>query len=109
VRKLARNLNLSNSEQPPESCLATRIPYNNRITNKELKRIENAENYIHAMGVKLIRVRNYGEIAIIEILPEDFNRIIRNRASIMNKFKELGFRYSLLNLNGYTQSIMNIL
>lgn len=72
VRMLARLLGLPNWDKPPMACLASRIPYGERITRERLARIERAEEIVRALtGVKQLRVRDHGVIARIEVGREE--------------------------------------
>jgi len=69
---LARLLGLPNWDKPPMACLASRIPYGERITRERLARIERAEEIVRALtGVKQLRVRDHGVIARIEVGREE--------------------------------------
>ena len=104
IREIARDLGLSVSEKAPQSCLATRIPFGERITSERLLRISRAEKLVRELtGVKLLRVRDHGSIARIEVArgeiasfsdPSKIDIIVRG-------LKELGFKYVTLDLEGY--------
>jgi len=107
VRKLAKKLKLSNSEKPAMACLSSRIPYGETITDKKLKIIENAENFIRNLGIDQVRVRCHRDIARIEVPKKDFKKILNNEGKITKKFLELGFKYITLDLLGYRWGSMN--
>jgi len=57
-----------------------------------------------------VRVRIHGgTIARIEVLPEEFPRLMRDeiRRTIVMSFKNLGFAYVTLDLQGYRSGSMN--
>jgi len=68
VRELAKELGLPTGDKPPSPCLATRIPFGEKITLEKLKMIESAERFIKSLGVRDVRVRCHmeGELARIE-------------------------------------------
>ncbi|MBN2621128.1 ATP-dependent sacrificial sulfur transferase LarE [candidate division WOR-3 bacterium] len=107
IRTLAKKYRLAAWNKPANACLATRIPYGIRITPRILKRIHQAETYLHHLGFSLVRVRDHSLIVRIEMLPEDFPRFIRFHAKIARYFKRLGFKYPTLDLQGYRTGSLN--
>jgi uncharacterized protein len=104
IREIARNLGLSVSEKAPQSCLATRIPFGERITEERLMRIWRAEKLIRELtGVKILRVRDHGGIARIEVGRDELASILDSPKidAIVRGLKGLGFRYVTLDLEGY--------
>jgi len=104
IRDIARRIGLSISEKAPQSCLATRIPFGERITPERLLRIGRAERLIKELtGVKLLRVRDHGSIARIEVAREEIASISDPSKIdiIVRGLKELGFKYVTLDLEGY--------
>lgn len=86
VRKLAHLLHLSNYNRPAQSCLATRIPYGEKITSQKLKRIDQAEQYLKSLGFNPVRVRTDNNSARIEC-----SKMKRLSTKIINHFNTLGF------------------
>lgn len=108
VREIATTLNLSVASRPSSPCLATRLPYNTKITLELLQNIEKAEDYLNSIGFKIVRVRVHKDIARIEIPTEDFNRFLQNKDNIITYFKKLGFIYVTLDLEGFRSGSMDI-
>ena len=56
-----------------------------------------------------MRVRHHGEIARIEVEPEEITRLASPeiRRQMTEKFKELGYLYTTLDLGGYRMGSMN--
>jgi len=100
VRRLARKLKLKNYNRPEMTCLATRVPTGERITKERLKRIELAEEFLHGLGIRDLRVRDHGDIARIEVKKDKFKIILNNKEKITKKFKGLGFPHVSLDLRG---------
>ncbi len=50
IRSLAKNMGLPNWNQPSNSCLATRIPFHQKITLPLLERIAKAEQFLQNRG-----------------------------------------------------------
>lgn len=107
IRLLSRELNLPTWEKPSFACLASRIPYGDKITAEKLGMTEKAEQYLLEQNFRQVRVRIHGDIARIEVLPADFQRILMMREQITSKLKALGFRYVCLDLIGYRTGSLN--
>ena len=109
IRLLSKEMNLPTWNKPSNSCLATRIPYGDEITLEKLKRIEEAEDFFHNLGIEQVRVRHYNNLAKIEIREEDILFLMREdlRKKIIDKLKQLGFIYITLDLQGYRSGSMN--
>ena len=107
VRELARELRLPNCDKPPMACLSSRIPYGEEITGEKLSVVEKAEEVVMDSGIGQARVRHYNELARIEVLPDKFPIILKNKDHIVNSLKRLGFQYITLDLQGYKTGSMN--
>ena len=107
IRALSNQLNLKSWDIPSSACLASRFPYGTKITKKRLNQIEKAEEFLHSLKIKQVRVRYYNETAKIEVLRNDFQKIIKNSNNIVNYFKCLGFTYTVLDLKGYRSGSLN--
>ena len=96
-------------EKPAFACLASRIPYGEKITAEKLKAVYDAEKYLRGLGFSQLRVRHHGDIARIEVLPENRKKIFDN--GFMDKvnagIKACGFRFAALDLGGYRMGNMN--
>ena len=104
IREIARRYNISVANKPSNSCLASRIPYGNNITQEKLKKIEIAEEKVKELfDIKHVRVRDHGEIARIEIgrdeMEKMFNKKKLNQLDL--ELKNIGFKYASLDLYGY--------
>lgn len=109
IRSWSRELGLSTSDKASFACLASRIPYGERITADKLLMVEKAENLLAKMSLKQYRVRVHGNIARIEVPAEDIAKLVRDdvRNKIVESFKEFGFAYVTLDLQGYRTGSMN--
>ena len=108
IRELSRRLNLSTADKPSMACLATRFVYGETLTAEKLSQVEAAENFLWDAGFKQLRVRIHGNIARIEILPAEFEKVLKLREEIVTNFKNYGFDYVTLDLQGYRVGSMNI-
>ena len=107
IRKFSKKLRLSTWDKPAFACLASRIPFNNKITGADLNKIDKAETYLRKLGFKQFRVRAHGSIARIEVLPGELSKAVRSGARITSELKRLGFVYVTLDLRGYRTGSMH--
>lgn len=107
IRNLSRLAGLPTADQPSRACLASRIPYGTPITAELLNRVGRAEEYFTDLGFEVIRVRAHGQIALIEVPPEDFARLISARDEICSFVKAVGFPYVALDLQGFRSGSQN--
>ena len=107
IRLLSKAFGLSIWNQPSSPCLATRIPYGTVITAEVLDKVSNAENYLHEKGFEIVRVRYHHELARIEVEPDKFLKLLDISEDLLNYFKQIGFLYVALDLQGYRLGSMN--
>ncbi len=107
VRELSRFYNLPTHNKPSKACLASRIPYGNKIEISLLSKIDRAENFLEKLGFDIVRVRAHGEVARLEVKPDDFNKIIERKEEIVSFLTALGFKFVCLDLEGYRTGSMN--
>ncbi|MDD5306187.1 MAG: ATP-dependent sacrificial sulfur transferase LarE [Deltaproteobacteria bacterium] len=109
VRRLARERGLPNADLPANACLASRVPYGVEITAARLERIGKAERALRSLGLALLRVRDHGEVARLEVEPgrlaETVGAGVRER--VVAACKDAGYRYVCLDLEGYRTGSMN--
>ncbi len=109
IRALSKRFGLKTWDRPSSPCLSSRFPYGRRITAEALKRVEKAEEFIRALGVRELRVRDYGESARIEVAEEDMPIVLtgENRRLITERLKSLGYEYISVDLEGFKSGNMN--
>ncbi|KPJ62877.1 MAG: potassium ABC transporter ATPase [Planctomycetes bacterium DG_23] len=109
VRNLSRRLGLSTWDKPSYACLASRFPYGDEITREKLKRVARAEQFLREAGLRQFRVRAHGDVARIEVAKEHLGALLESplRERLIASFKELGFIYIALDLEGYRSGSMN--
>lgn len=109
IRILSRKMDLPTWNKPAFACLASRFPYGQKITRDKLQVVDQAEQFLMDLGLRQVRVRHHGEIARIEVSPEErsffFDTDLMDK--IYEKFKQLGFLYTALDLKGYRTGSMN--
>ncbi len=103
-REVARFLGLPNYDKASNACLATRFPYGCKLTVEKLRRVAEAERFLREeLGVKVVRVRDHGDLARIEVGREErkvfFNEDVMDL--VARKLKDLGYRFVTLDLEGY--------
>ena len=107
IRCLSKAFGLSIWDQPSSPCLATRIPYGTVITEKVLEQVAQGEAYLQEKGFRNVRVRYHREEARIEIEPDQIANLLNYREDLVNYFKQIGFLYVALDLQGYRSGSMN--
>lgn len=107
IRVLSQRRNLPTWNKPSLACLASRVPYGDRITENLLQRIADAEEILHQKGYSEYRVRVHGDIARIEIPVREFQKFLEEQSEITTPLLNLGFRYVTLDLMGLRTGSMN--
>jgi len=107
VRKLAHHLGLPSWDKPALACLSSRFPYGQEITAEKLSQVARAEEFLREEGFRQVRVRHHGEIARLEVGPEEMERAFASRDKISAELKQAGFLYVALDLTGYEPGSLN--
>jgi len=111
IRELSRQAGLRIWDKPASACLSSRIEYGRPVTRAALAVVERGEDALRALGFRQFRVRHHGDIARIEIAPEELPRALTPAmaAEFTAIFKALGFRFVTLDLEGFRSGSMNVL
>jgi uncharacterized protein len=111
IRDLARAANLGVWDKPASACLSSRIEYGRPVTREALEAVERGEDALRTLGFRQFRVRHHGEIVRVEISREELHRALdpNMAAEFTRIFKELGFRFVTLDLEGFRSGSMNVL
>jgi uncharacterized protein len=107
VRELARHLGLPVWDKPAMACLSSRVPHGTPITPELLRQIEAAEDVLVELGFRQFRVRHHGEIARLELPPEDFPQALAHHTAIVEGIKAAGYRFVTLDLAGFRSGGLN--
>ena len=107
VRELARRLELPTWDKPALACLSSRFPYGQKITPEKLTQVARAEEFLRRQGYEQVRVRHHGEMARLEVGPEEMERAFALREEISAELKGAGFLYVALDLSGYASGSLN--
>ena len=109
IRTLSREMGLPDWDKPSNTCLVTRMPYNTRVSDEDLRQIEQAELFMMKQGFRQVRVRKHDDLARIEVdpgmVPDLFHDGMVDR--ITEHLKSLGFKYVSLDLLGYKTGSMD--
>ena len=89
IRRLSKEAGLFTHDKPAYACLATRIPTGDTITSEKLARTEEAEGFLHSLGLRDFRVRTLGDIARIQVTESDLETVLKNREVILAHLKKL--------------------
>jgi len=109
IRELARRAELRVWDKPASACLSSRVEYGRAVTPEALSVIERGEDALRAMGFRQVRVRHHGEIVRIEIAREELPRALTAEMAreFTSIFKQLGFKFVTLDLEGFRSGSMN--
>ena len=107
IRTASRAMGLETWDKPAMACLSSRIPYGQEVTPTKLARIEKAEYILKDLGFTQCRVRDHDEMARIEVVQADIPRLLELRESIVAPFKELGYVYVTVDMQGFRSGSMN--
>jgi pyridinium-3,5-biscarboxylic acid mononucleotide sulfurtransferase len=109
IRELSKKQALPTWDKPASPCLSSRIAYGVPVTIERLSKVERGEAILRKLGFREFRVRIHDDLARLEIAPEELEKALRLEITerLANDFKNLGFRYVTLDLNGYRSGAMN--
>ena len=107
IRSVCAFFGLEIANKPAMPCMASRIAYGQQVSVEKLKQVEDAEEFLHGLGLQVLRVRHHGDTARIEIPPADFQVAMQYREIISRKLHEMGFLYVALDLDGFKSGSLN--
>lgn len=107
IRELALHLGVPNWDKPSFACLSSRFPYGTEITPELLARLDGCEKLLRELGFRQFRVRHHDTVCRIEVEPQDIPRLVELRETVNARFKELGYTYVTVDLEGYRSGKMN--
>ena len=112
VRNIAKYIGLSIYDKPSNSCLASRIPWGQRVTAEKLARIEMGEKIIkQKTGLTQVRVRDIDGNARIEVEYDKINLLAEdpNKSEIFSKLRMIGFFNIEIDPEGYSSGKLNLI
>lgn len=111
IREICKHFNLDVQSKPSMACFSSRIPYDQDINEEKLEMIREAEKFLrNTYNLNQLRVRLHeGKLARIELMPEDIMKVMTNEniKKIKTKFKQLGFCYITIDLEGFRSGSLN--
>jgi uncharacterized protein len=109
IRAYSRALGLGTWDKPSSPCLSSRFPYGTEINLERLKKIAACELFLKELKFREFRVRYHDDLVRIEVSQNEFDRWFdkATRDSVVEKFKQIGFHYVSLDLQGYRTGSMN--
>jgi pyridinium-3,5-biscarboxylic acid mononucleotide sulfurtransferase len=109
IRIASRDLGLRSWDRPSSPCLSSRFPYGTPITPEGLSRVSRAEKLLRAEGFRTCRVRHHEQAARIEVPLDDLARLLEptTRGRIVDGFREIGFRFVSVDLEGFRSGSLN--
>ncbi|TMC00516.1 MAG: ATP-dependent sacrificial sulfur transferase LarE [Chloroflexi bacterium] len=107
IRAAARRLGLPNWNKASFACLSSRIPHGTEVTVEALRQIEAAEAAVKALGYRQVRVRHHGDVARIEVEPDEIAHLLEHRQQVVDALRKAGYKFVSLDLEGYTSGSLN--
>ncbi len=110
VRRLAKAWGLPTWDKPATPCLSSRIAYGEQVTPERVRMIDQAEGWLRARGLRLLRVRYHnGDLARIEVPLEELPNLAAPdvREALVPAFRALGFKFVTLDLEGFRSGSLN--
>ena len=109
IREAAHQINLPVWNKPALACLSSRFPYGTEITPERLSQVARCERVLRGLGFRIYRVRYHDSVARIEVAPEELPQLLETpiRDEITLRFKEAGFNYVTVDLQGYRSGSLN--
>ncbi|MBQ8934731.1 MAG: ATP-dependent sacrificial sulfur transferase LarE [Lachnospiraceae bacterium] len=109
IRALSRHLGLPTWDKQSFACLSSRFVYGEAISREKLEMVDKAEQLLLDFGFHQVRVRIHGTLARIELMPDEFSKLIEKdiRNRVTSAFRSFGFTYVTMDLIGYRTGSMN--
>ena len=109
IRELSREFDLPTWDKPSFACLSSRFQYGDGITSEKLRQVDAAEAFVRSLGFKQFRVRHHDRLARLEIARDEMARLWEDdiRDSIVERFRELGYLYVSVDLQGFRSGSAN--
>jgi uncharacterized protein len=109
IRRYSRALDLPTWDKPSSPCLSSRFPYGTSINLERLKQVGSCELFLKQLHFREFRVRYHGDLARIEVAQNEIDRLFEKatRDAVVKRFKDLGFRYVSLDLQGFRSGSLN--
>lgn len=109
IRRYSREFGLPTWDKPSSPCLSSRFPYGTEITLEKLKKVGACEVFLKGLGFREFRVRYHDDLARIEVAFGELDRLMEKdtREAVVRRFKQVGFNYVSLDLQGFRSGSLN--
>ena len=109
VRELSERAGLPTWDKPASPCLSSRIAYGTTVTIERLSKVDRGEEILREFGFREFRVRHHDTLVRLEIAPAEMDRVLKKDVieQLAARFRELGFKYVTLDLQGFRSGSMN--
>ncbi|MFN7978232.1 MAG: ATP-dependent sacrificial sulfur transferase LarE [Vicinamibacterales bacterium] len=109
IRALARAIGMTIWDAPASACLSSRIPHFTEVTAPALRRIEQAEDAVRALGFRVFRVRHHGDLARLEFARDEMPRALEpaTTAAVVDAVRSAGYEAVEIDPKGYRQGSLN--
>ncbi|MFN2530433.1 MAG: ATP-dependent sacrificial sulfur transferase LarE [Pyrinomonadaceae bacterium] len=109
VREFSRRAGLPTWDRPASPCLSSRIAYGTTVTIERLSKVDQGEEILRQLGFREFRVRHHDQLVRLEIAPSEMDHALKREVvdELSKSFRQLGFKYVTLDLQGYRTGAMN--
>ncbi len=109
IRQAARSIDLPVWDKPALACLSSRFPYGTPITPERLTQVGRCERVLRDLGFRVYRVRYHDQVARVEVASQELQKLLDPavREEITQRFREAGFAYVTVDLQGYRTGSLN--
>ena len=107
VREIAKALDIPIWDKPAQPCLSSRVPYGTPVTKETLSKIEQAEDYLHSLGLREVRARHHDRLCRVEVGESEIETAFRHRQEIVANLKKVGYLWVSLDLSGLRSGSLN--
>ncbi len=107
VRSIASDFGVPNWDKPAAPCLSSRIPYGTPITIGLLGRVERAERYLRRRGLANVRVRDFGQIAMIEVGDDETLGSMADQSEVAAEIRKIGYDFVSISLEPLKSGSLN--
>ena len=107
VRVIAKILDIPIWDKPAQPCLSSRIPYGTPVTVENLSKVEQAEDYLHGLGLREVRARHHDRLCRIEAGEDEMDFAFERRKEIVSAIKKIGYLSVSIDMSGLRSGSLN--
>lgn len=108
IREMSAAMGLPTADKPASPCLSSRFAYGVRVTPAGLRRVERAEELVRSYGFEVLRVRDHGDVARIEVDLADVGRARALEHELAEGLRELGYERATVDPDGFRSGSLNV-